>query len=131
MPIAEFVHVVETQKNARQALGDLWKAAVKKNWVVLGDHDFAGIVGDPSVEIKSIGLCQAELARLFIQAEPRTALCMPCNVVIHSQNGVTKLMAMKPAIMLPALFEATLQTLKPEAERVEQELIEILEAARI
>ncbi len=130
MALSEFIYVVETPKNARQALGDLWKAAVKKNWVVLGDHDFAGIVGDSNVEMKSIGICQAELARLFIRAEPRTALCMPCNVVIHSEKGVTKLMAMKPAVMLPELFDKTLKGLKLEAERVERELIEILDAAK-
>jgi uncharacterized protein (DUF302 family) len=130
MPITEFVHTVETKKNAREALSDLWKAAVKKNWVVLGDHDFAGIIGDVTVEMKSIGICQAELARLFIRAEPRTSLCMPCNVVIHSQNGVTRLMAMKPAVMLPELFEKTLIGLELEAERVQRELIEILEAAK-
>ena len=130
MPIAEFIHAVETKKNAREALSDLWKAAVKRNWVVLGDNDFSGIVGDASTEVKSIGICQAELARLFIRAEPRTTLCMPCNVVIHSQNGITKLMAVKPAVMLPELFEKSLSPLKAEADRVQRELIEILEAAK-
>jgi uncharacterized protein (DUF302 family) len=126
----DFVYVVETQKNARQALADLWKAAAQHNWIVLTDHDFAGIVGSEGIEIKSIGICQAELARRFIQAEPRTALCMPCNVVIYSQNSVTKLMALKPAVMLPELFAQTLSSLRAEAERVQRELIEILEAAK-
>ncbi len=130
MPDTELVHIVETRKTARQALGDLWKVALQRNWIVLADHDFSGIVADAQTEVKSLGICQAALAQLFIRAEPRTALCMPCNIVIHSQNGVTRLMAVKPAVMLPTLFAETLSGLQVEAEQVQRELIEILEAAK-
>ncbi len=128
----EFTIVVESQKGAREALVDVWKAAMAADWIVVGDYDLTGLlVGEDAdgVEIKSLGICRPDLARPFVKIEMRTALCMPCNVLIYTEEGVTKLAAMRPGVVMPRLFEEASQDLGDLPERIDRELREILEAA--
>ena len=137
----EFTIVVESPKGVREALVDLWKAALAAGWVVVGDYDLTGLLagrgrdeGDGSgegegVEIKSLDICHPELARPFVKAELRTALCMPCNVLVCSEGGRTKLMAMRPGVMMPQLFSEATQALGDLPERVDRELERILQQA--
>ena len=128
----EFTIVIETQKGAREALVDVWKAAMAAGWIVVGDYDLTGLLAgesDEGVEIKSLDICHPELARPFVKAELRTALCMPCNVLIHSDGNITKLMVMRPGVVMSQLFEEASQTLGDLPKRIDQELREILTSA--
>jgi uncharacterized protein (DUF302 family) len=128
----EFTIVIETEKGAREAVVDVWKAAMAAGWIVVGDYDLTGLLAgeeDDGVEIKSLDICHPELARPFVKVEMRTALCMPCNVLIFSKSGVTKLMTMRPGVVMPNLFENAAQTLGDLPERIDRELREILQAA--
>lgn len=137
----EFTIVIESSKSAREALVDLWKAALGAGWVVVGDYDLTGLLagqdeGDggsesegEGIEIKSLDICHPELARPFVKAELRTALCMPCNVLVCSEGGQTKLMAMRPGVMMPRLFADATRALGDLPKRVDRELEQILQAA--
>jgi uncharacterized protein (DUF302 family) len=127
----EFAYVIESELGVREALVVIWKAAVAAGWTVVGDYDLTGLLspeGD-GIEIKSLDICRPELARPFVGEEVLTALCMPCNVLIYSEEGVTKLAAMRPGVMMPRLFSAASQALGDLPERVDRELREILKAA--
>lgn len=128
----EFTFVVESIRGTREALVSIWKAAMAADWVVIGDYDLSGILGDEGSvrEVKSIDICKPELARPFVQADMLTALCMPCNVLIYSENNVTKLAAIRPSVMLPHLFAETARTVGDLPQRIDRELKAILEAAR-
>ncbi len=137
----EFTIVVESSKGAREALVDLWKAALGAGWVVVGDYDLTGLLagrdegdgssesGEEGLEIKSLDICHPELARPFVEAELRTALCMPCNVLVCAEGGRTRLMAMRPGVMMPRLFAEATRELGDLPERVDRELERILQAA--
>lgn len=130
----EFTIAVESQKAAREAVVDVWKAAMAAGWIVVGDYDLTGLLaGDAGdgVEIKSLDICHPELARPFVKVEMRTALCMPCNVLVcaDSEGGGTRLMAMRPGVVMPQLFEHVAQTLGDLPERIDEELRTILQAA--
>lgn len=127
MVIRDFAYVVQSRKSPREVLGDLWKAAVQANWVVLGDYDLSGIV---HTEIKSLDICQPEYARQFAAAEPMTALCMPCNIVIYQKDGTTMIAAMMPSVMMPHLFEHAFHQLGDKPQRVDRELKAIIDAAK-
>lgn len=134
MSIQNFAHVVESQKSVREALADFWQAALRADWVVLGDYDLSGILMGASTsqtnDVKSIDVCSPEYARKFIQAERLTALCMPCNVLVFRENEKTFIATMRPAVMLPELFTQAMSKLKHESERVDHELRAIIEAAK-
>lgn len=128
----EFAYVVESKRGVRDAVVSVWKTAMAAGWTVLGDYDLTGLLvsGSSSKEIKSLDICQPELARPFVEAEMLTALCMPCNVLIYSENGMTKMAAMRPSVVMPKLFEKASQAVGDLAARVDRELKEILEAAK-
>ena len=134
MAIQNFAYMVESQKSVREALADVWQAALRANWVVLGDYDLSGILMGESAsqtnDVKSIDICSPEYARRFIQTERLTALCMPCNVLVFRENGKTFIATMRPAVMLPELFPKTLSELTHESKKVEQELRAIIDAAK-
>lgn len=133
MAIRDFTYVVRSHKSPREALADLWKAAVQANWLVLGDYDLSGILqaeGTAHREIKSLDICRPEYARDFAQAEPMTALCMPCNILIYQQDGTTMIAAMMPSVMLPHLFEHALAQLGDRPQHVDRELRAIIDAAK-
>jgi uncharacterized protein (DUF302 family) len=132
MQLSDFLYEVESKRGVREAVVSVWKTAMAAGWTVVGDYDLTGllIAGQSSQEIKSLDICRAELARPFVQAETLTALCMPCNVLIYSDNGVTKLAAMRPSRVMPKLFESASQAVGDLATRVDRELKDILEAAK-
>ncbi|OGF57755.1 MAG: hypothetical protein A2Z21_07595 [Candidatus Fraserbacteria bacterium RBG_16_55_9] len=128
----DFIYVVESKRGVREALVSVWKTAMAAGWTVVGDYDLTSLLvasGSPK-EIKSIDICRPELARPFVGAEMLTALCMPCSVLIYSDNGVTKLAAMRPSVVMPKLFEKATQAVGDLAEQVDHELKDILEKAK-
>ena len=128
----DFSIVVTTEQGARAALVAVWKAAMAAEWVVVGDYDLSGILSDDRTErdVKSIDICKSELARPFAQAEMRTALCMPCNVLIYVEDGVTKLATLRPSVVLPQLFEDASRSIDPDLPRqIDAELEQIVTEA--
>jgi len=83
-----------------------------------------------AAEIKSIDICHPKLARPFVAADKLTALCMPCNVLIYREKGVTRLAAMRPGVMMPQLFAQAADQLGDLPARIDSELRAILEAGR-
>ena len=136
MQLDEFTITMESQKGVREALAAVWKAAARADWIILGDYDLAGLLAEPSdspvekSEIKSIDICHPQLARPFVAAEKLTALCMPCNVLIYRDGSRTHLAALRPGAMMPELFAQAVRELGDLPERIDRELLAILEAAR-
>lgn len=130
MNACDFSFVVESERGVREALVGVWKAAMAVEWVVV-DYDLSGILTreNESTEVKSIDICKPEFARPFAQADMLTALCMPCNVLIYCEGGVTRLAAMRPSVMMPHLFEEAAGALGDLTDRIDRELKGILEAA--
>lgn len=55
-------------------------------------------------EVKSIDSCRPDLARPFVAADTLAALCMPCSVLIYTDDTGTKLAAMQPSVIMPRSF---------------------------
>ena len=128
----DFTYVVESQHNAREALVAVWKEAVAAGWVIVGDYDLSHMVATrgSKLEVKSIDICQPDIARPFVEAEKLTALCMPCNILIYADVTGTKLAVMRPSVVMPLLFQDAVQALSDLFARIDHELLQILEAAK-
>jgi uncharacterized protein (DUF302 family) len=128
----DFAYVVTSKRGVREAVVCVWKAAMTAGWTVVGDYDLTGLLlaDSGSEEIKSLDICRPELARPLVEADMLTALCMPCNVLIYSEDGVTKLAAMRPSVVMPKLFGNTSQVVGDLMEQVDRELKEILDRAK-
>lgn len=133
MNAPEFAYAVECAKTARQAIAALWSASLKAGWIVLGDYDMGGLIPDEQVqrgvEVKSIDICKPVHAKPFIQQDPMTALCMPCNVLVRMADGKTTIAALKPGVMLPRLFPEAVGALGKLPFDIDAEMKAIIDQA--
>ncbi len=132
MQPSEFTYEVETARPAAQALVAVIKAAHASGWVVVGDYELSGLVteGESGWDLKTVDICLPELARPFVSAQPLTALCMPCSILIFCDGTRTKLSVMRPGVLLPHLFADAAAGAAGVAERIDRELWQILEKAK-
>jgi uncharacterized protein (DUF302 family) len=130
--LGNFTYVVESRRSAREAIVAVWKAAEAAGWVIVGDYDLSRLVAAPGsqLEVKSIDICKPDMARPFVDAETLTALCMPCNVLVYADGTGTKLAVMRPSVIMPLLFQDAVKSLSDLSERIDHELLQILEAAK-
>ncbi len=132
MQTPEFIFEIESEKSPREAVVAVMRATHAAGWVVVGDYELSGLVAEKGgqLEVKSVDICQPELARPFVGSQPLTALCMPCSVLIYSDHSKTRLAVMRPSMVLPHLFEETATVARDVATRIDRELEQILNAAR-
>jgi uncharacterized protein (DUF302 family) len=62
-----------------------------------------------------LGACNPQLAHQALSADPQIGLLLPCNVVLHEQNGSTTVSIVDPGAMLAAAGP------RPELETVARE----------
>ncbi|HEY5595923.1 MAG TPA: DUF302 domain-containing protein [Candidatus Bipolaricaulota bacterium] len=133
MAIENFSYVVETKKSFKDALIAVRKQAESRKWGVLGDYDFSEILsskGFPQAEqAKSLDLCSPSHANQVMAAEKLAALCMPCSVLVFTDQGKTKIAAVKPGVMLPLLFPHAKGKLGALPQEIDAQLKDILDAA--
>jgi len=131
--LKDFAYTVHTDKSARQMVAALWTECLKAGWIVLGDYDMSGLIPDDElergIEVKSIDICRPEHAKPLVKADPLTALCMPCNVLVRSADGRTSVSALKPGVMMPALFPDASARVGALPTEVDAELQQIIDAA--
>lgn len=128
-----FVYVTETQKPFQEAVIAVRRAAEAHKWGVLGDYDFSEILtakGFPQAEqVKSLDLCKPGHANALMNIERLTGLCMPCSVLVFTEQGRTKIAAMAPRTVMPQLFPEAVQKAQAQLEEISREIREILDEA--
>ncbi|MCA9860094.1 MAG: DUF302 domain-containing protein [Thermomicrobiales bacterium] len=68
-----------------------------------------------------LGACNPKLAHTALSTDPDVGLLLPCNVVLHEQNGSTTVSILDPATMFAAAID------RPELEPVAREAGERLQ----
>ncbi|MBI1730161.1 DUF302 domain-containing protein [Candidatus Acetothermia bacterium] len=129
----DFAFVIESSLPVRSAVVAIWKAATAASWTVVGDYDLTGLMataGGAGFEMKSIDICQPDLALPFLKHEMLSSLVMPCNVIIYRMGDRTRIASLRPSVILSRLFAGISDDLGDLPERIDRELREILEAAR-
>ena len=77
-----------------------------------------------------LGACNPKLARQALSADPQIGLLLPCNVILHEQNGSTTVSIVDPGAMLAAAGPRTdLEVVAREASTRLQRVAEALATA--
>jgi len=130
----DFAYVLDSKQDVRSAVVSIWKAATDAGWTVVGDYDLSGLMSagdEPSdVDMKSIDICQPDLAYPFLKNETLAALLMPCNVLIYKNGDGTKIAAMRPSVIMPKLFDGIDHDLADIPVKIDEELRKILESGQ-
>ena len=82
-----------------------------------------GIDGEPYL---ILGACNPPLAHQALSAEPELGALLPCNVVVYTRAGQTRIAAIDPERMLSIVDNPDLQ---PIAAEVRQRLTAVVERA--
>ena len=82
-----------------------------------------GVEGEPYL---ILGACNPPLAYQALSAEPDLGALLPCNVVVYTRAGETRIAAVDPARMLSIVDNPNLQ---PIAAEVRQRLSAVVERA--
>jgi len=125
--------VVDTHKTFADAVVAVRRAVEAAKWGILGAYDLSEILtakGFPQTEaFKSLDICAPAHAAALMKTDRLTALCMPCSVLIFTDNGRTKLAAMQPGAVLPQLLPRVAAEAGRLPQQIDTELRGILEAA--
>lgn len=131
--MSDYIYAVETDKTFEEALVAVRRAAEAHKWGVLGDYDFNEILaskGFPQDEsVKSLDICNPGYADAFMGVERLTALCMPCSVLVFTENGRTKIGTLTPSTMMPQLFPEAAPQAMDHLERVTADVQAIVNEA--
>jgi uncharacterized protein (DUF302 family) len=131
--MSDYVYAVDTEKTFDQALVAVRRAAEARKWGVLGDYDFNEILaskGFPQDEsVKALDICNPGFANAFMGAERLTALCMPCSVLVFTENGRTKIGTLQPSTMMPLIFPEAAPQAEAHLDQVTADVRAIVDEA--
>ncbi len=131
--MSDYVYAVETDKTYDDALVAVRRAAEARKWGVLGDYDFKEILaskGFPQDEsVKALDICNPGFADAFMAAERLTALCMPCSVLVFTEDGQTKIGTLTPSTMMPLIFPEAAPQAEDQLEQVTADVRAIVDEA--
>ncbi|GAB3128364.1 DUF302 domain-containing protein [Tsukamurella serpentis] len=77
-----------------------------------------------------LGACRPQLAHRALQADPRVATLLPCNVVISAEGEGSKVEIMDPAVMPEFTGTAALSEIATEARELLTSMLDGLDGSR-
>ncbi|MBI4537418.1 MAG: DUF302 domain-containing protein [candidate division NC10 bacterium] len=125
------LYVVETRKDVETAARDL-EAAVKRNkFGVLHVHDLQKTLKEKGVDFPNacriLEVCNPQRAQQVLTNNMAVNMALPCRISVYREGGTTKIGMIRPTALL-ALFPDAV-SLKPIAEQVEQETMQMIDEA--
>ncbi|MBL8066017.1 MAG: DUF302 domain-containing protein [Chthonomonadaceae bacterium] len=123
--------VRRTPKSIGEAFIDLRRSADAAKWGILGVHDFSEILASKGFQTagsyKILQICAPAHASDMLAQDPLIGLCMPCNILVYSEAGQTKIAALALTYMLPNMFGN--KAMLERAPEIEREVTAIIDAA--
>ncbi|MBS1714257.1 MAG: DUF302 domain-containing protein [Armatimonadetes bacterium] len=129
----EFAIVERTEKPFSEAVVALRRAVEANKWGILGSHDFGEILAGKGLpqreQYKTLEICAPAHADAMLAWNPLVALCMPCSVLVYTENGSTYIAALRPGKIVPTLFGGG-DVPTASADVIDGELRTIVDAAK-
>ncbi len=117
-----------------QAVTETRAALGEQGFGVLTEIDVQATLRDKrGVEMEDyliLGACNPDLAHQALEIDRSIGVLLPCNVVISSHDGQTKIQILNPELMASVTGLPQLQPIADEATRRLQAVLSALSAAR-
>ncbi len=129
MKLEDFAYVVETKKNFEESVVSVLKAVEQKGWTLFQVYDMKerlAAKGFNQKPLKIIEICSGKYANNFLNKNRLISLCMPCKINVLEDNGMVKIVGMKPT-MISQFFP---EVRKEESEEAERDIKEIVDNAK-
>jgi uncharacterized protein (DUF302 family) len=116
---------VVTDRPFDDVVTDVEKLTVEKNFRVLHVHDVQATLAEKGLErgpLKIIEICNGKFAHEALAKSMSVSLFMPCKINVYTENGKTKIKAMKPSAIADFMPEAGLEELAGEVDDIVTEI---------
>lgn len=114
----DFTHRIETNLTY-DAVARVTEALAEQGFGVLSEIDIRETlqnkIGVDTAPQVILGACSPQLAHQALQADPRIAALLPCNVVVRVEDGRTVVEALDPALMAEVSGDEGLRAVAAEA----------------
>ncbi len=129
--MTDFDYTVATAKPFDEAVAAVEKASQDKGFRVLHVHDVQATLAAKGFErgpLKIIEVCSAKFAHEALERDIKTALMLPCPIVVYVREGATVISALRPAVIKDFYPEAGLDSLAAAVDAVVRAIVD--EAAK-
>ena len=113
-PFAEVVKAVEDE-------------AMKRSFRTLHIHNVQATLAEKGFEIPPysiVEVCNAGFAYKAISAYSPIGMMLPCRIVVFEEEGVNKVMLMKPSLMTEIMPDAELGSLPQDVEEILKQVVD-------
>lgn len=118
---------METDRPFDEVVTDVEKLTVEKSFRVLHVHDVQATLAEKNLErepLKIIEICNAKFAHEALGKDMRVSLFMPCKINVYTENGKTKIKAMRPAAIAEFMPDAGLNELAADVDQIVTEIVD-------
>ena len=112
---------VNTEKAFDDVVRDVEKYAAEHNFRILHVHDVQATLAEKGFQrepLKIMELCNSKFAHEALQKEMGVSLFMPCKINVYTEDGQTRIKAMRPAAISEFMPQAGLDELAHEADQI-------------
>ena len=123
----DFDYTVSTKKLFDEAVAAVEARSKENGFGVLHVHDVKATLAAKGFDrepLKIIEICNSKFAYEALKRDMSVSLFMPCKINVYTENGRTKIKAMRPAAIADFLPGAGLETLAAEIDRVVIEIVD-------
>jgi uncharacterized protein (DUF302 family) len=126
------LYVTETSKDFETAAKDLEEAVKRQKYGILHIHDLQKTLKEKGINfprrVRIFEVCNPQRAVRVLTAHMPVNLALPCRISVFEEGGKVKIGMIKPTFLLSVFPDS--ETLKGEAQEVEQDTVRIIEDAR-
>jgi len=126
------IYKLESKKDLETVVKDFEDAAKAHKFGVMASHNVKGILNSKGVEFapecRIVEICNPQQAKKVLEANLDISTALPCRVAIYKNGGAVVLSTIKPTALL-SMFPNP--ELKPVAEEVEKEIIQMMQEAAV
>lgn len=125
-------HCVVSDKSFYEAGVDLHAVILRHGYAVLRSDDLGEMLrsrgSDYDEECQVFEIFHPRPVEALLASDGRLAAVPPCRIAVYTDNGVTRLAALRPTQALPALLPAL--PLAPAVLELEERLQQMIDEAR-
>ncbi len=111
----------ETDRGFDEVVADVERLTAEKQFRVLHIHNVQETLAEKGFQrepLKIIEICSAKFAHEATGKDIRTTLFMPCKINVYTEDGKTKLKAMRPSAIAQFMPESGLNSLAGEVDGI-------------
>ncbi len=108
-------------------VGDVERLTAEKQFRVLHIHDVKATLEEKGFQresLKIIEICNAKFAHEALGKHMGVSIFMPCKINVYTENGKTKIMAMRPIAIADFMPDADLNELAAGVDKIVTEIVD-------